>query len=112
MSAVWYRVEDYRVGPPLDEWERPIGRGTARVHMRQLPLVKETAKGVWLDDYGQRRFVRAVAKKQYACPSKEEALASFRARKERQLSILRAQIAHVETALRRAAAGEVTGAMD
>jgi acetolactate synthase regulatory subunit len=38
------------------------------------------------------RFVRFDARKRYACPTKREALVSFVARKNRQVSILSSQI--------------------
>jgi hypothetical protein len=64
-----------------------------------FPVLKETAAGVWLDVYGQRRFVRADAMKRFACPTEQEALESYHARKRRQVRILRAQLASAEAAL-------------
>lgn len=95
----WFRIEDGRWAPPLDEWERPIGSGTSYVHLYAYRVAKETPCGVWLDTFAGRRFVLRDARKRWACPTKEEALESFRARKERQLKILRAQVRHVEECL-------------
>jgi hypothetical protein len=58
----------------------------------EVPVVKVTPKGFWLDYYGSRKFVRAEARKRWAYPTKQEALESFIARREKQLKILRSQI--------------------
>ena len=98
----WYRVVDGRYAPMLDEWERPIGNGRSYVSVHEYPVLRETPKGVWLEGcgfYGSPRFVLRDARKRYACPTEEEAWESFRARKNRQLRILRAQVRHVEEVL-------------
>ena len=98
----WYRVVDGRYAAMLDEFERPIGGGGSYVSVRTYPVVRETPRGVWLEsagDYGQDRFVLRDARKRFACPTLNEALESFRARKERQLKILTAQIRHVRKCL-------------
>ena len=97
--VVWYRIEDWREAPPLDEWENPMGASRTRVGVLEYPVVRETPKGVWLEKYGERRFVRREGKKRFACPTFEEAMASFLARKAAQVSILTAQIRHAETAI-------------
>jgi hypothetical protein len=45
------------------------------------------------------KFVLLTAKKQYACATKEEALTSFLARKERQIKILEANLERAKRAL-------------
>lgn len=62
-------------------------------------VLRRTPKGVWINDYGTERFVLNDAKKQFACPTEEEAKTSFLARKNRQLGILRAQVRDVERAM-------------
>lgn len=92
----WYRVTDWRSAPPLDEWERPIGRGESHVTVHEYPVLRHTAKGVWLEAYyGAPRFVLHGTRKRFACPTVEEAWESFRARKARQARILEAQLQHV-----------------
>lgn len=95
----WFRFEDGKTAPSLDEWERPCGDGESYVHMHSFRVIKETPCGVWLDSFGGRRFVLRDARKRFACPTKEDALASFRARKEKQLRILKKRIRHVERCL-------------
>ena len=95
----WFRVTDGKWAPPLDEWERPIGDGESFVQIHSFRVVKVTACGVWLDAFGARRFVLRDSRKRFACPTKKEALDSFRARKTAQLRILRKRIRHVERCL-------------
>jgi hypothetical protein len=99
---VWYRVVDGRYAGSVDECGDPMGDGGAYVRVDEYPVLRHTPKGVWLEHagrYGQHRFVLRVANKRWACPTKEEAMESFRARKQRQAKILRAQLAHVKEAL-------------
>lgn len=95
---VWYRYEDVRYAPPLDEWDEPAGDGRLEVMLYTFRVVKETSKGVRLDT---GRFVLKEARKRYACPSEAEARESFIARKTRQIKILRKQLESAEQALAR-----------
>ena len=84
----WYRADATRMswGPP-------------RVSVLGYKVVRRTPKGVWLDYYGTEKFVLRDAHKRWACPTKEEAMESFWARKRRQVKILRAQLQHIEAVL-------------
>lgn len=97
---VWYRVVDFRYAPTLDEWDRPQGDGRSTVEMREYAVLRHTEQGVWLET-GEtgRKFVLRGARKRFACPTKEEAWESFRARKKKQLRLLMSQIAHVRRVL-------------
>jgi hypothetical protein len=95
---VWYRVEDGRYAPMLDEYERPVGEGRSWVSLHEVPVIRRTPKGAWLNA-GRPRFVLLESRKRYACPTPEEAWESWRKRKERQLIILRSQLDHVTEAL-------------
>lgn len=89
-SDTWYRFEDHRVAPPVDEYDNPIGSSTLEVNLRTFTLLRRTPKGVWLtSSYGGPRFVLNGATKCYACPTVEAALESFTARKNKQARILR-----------------------
>ena len=97
-TIYWYRFRDYQGKPYLEE----------------IPVVRFTDKGAWLNHDGKEKFVLEYpGRKRLAHPNKRDAMASFLARKRRQLILLRAQIGHVELAqksmqesLRRLDAGE------
>lgn len=87
----YYRAED-----------RPSIFGDRGVYVsyRRYPVIKHTPCGVWLALTSMdRRFVLKAAHKQFACPTKEAALVSFRARKRRQVAILTAQLERAKLAL-------------
>jgi hypothetical protein len=100
LVEVWYRVVDFRYAPTLDEWDRPQGNGRSAVRVNEYLVLRHTERGVWLhlDGWG-RRFVLRDARRRFACPTREEAWESFRARKQRQLRLLTAQVAHVRLVL-------------
>jgi hypothetical protein len=87
LSNTWYRYEDSRTTNGI------------HVYLREFHVIKYTEKGAWIEQYGQERFVLKDARKRYACPSKEEALESFRARKKRQILILTSQLERAKLAL-------------
>ncbi len=103
MTEYWYRYDETHYAPPADEYGEYHGKGSIRIHLNEYTVIRRTPKGVWLsrwpvtlwlgEEAGDReeRFVLKDAWKRFACPTKEEAQASFIARKKRQLKILRAQ---------------------
>ena len=100
----WYRYEVRHYAPPLDEYDDPIpGGGRSELVLMECPVKHETPCGVRLLN-GQ--FVKKTSKKRYACPTKEEALESLRARKRVQVSILKAQLRSAEHDLRLAMTGK------
>ena len=99
-DTYFYRYEDVVYASPLDEFDNPTGPGRLEVVRRRYRVVKATPCGVWLDI---GRFVKTSGRKRFAWPTEAEALVSFQARKQRQLSILRAQASRVERALAMAA---------
>lgn len=56
-----------------------------------FPVIKRTTCGVWIDVYGEKKFILDGIGKRWAWPTKKEALESYVARKSRQVSILAAQ---------------------
>lgn len=72
-----------------------------RVFIESFMVVKETPCGYWIElhEGDGSRWVSATGKKRYAYPTVEEALAGWRARKHRQIAILRAKIAEINRAL-------------
>ncbi len=90
MTEYWFRYDDYRMAPPLDEWEEPVGRGGNHIMQTKFKVLRHTPKGVWIScitDTSTEKFVLAGAHKRFACPTQEEAQVSFLARKKRQLGI-------------------------
>ena len=54
----WFRYEDRRYAPPVDEFDRPIGEGSVEIILLKYPVIKYTPKGVWLDlSFNDHRFV-------------------------------------------------------
>lgn len=82
--------------------------GVMMLLMSTFPVLRQTPAGVWLDVCGRERFVKVDARKRFACPTEEEALQSFHARKRRQVRILRYQLASAEAALRLQKDGETS----
>lgn len=99
MTEIWYRYEDVRYASSIDEFDQPLGDGYLEVKLREYPVFKHTAKGVWLGWASRDKFVLKNSRKQYACPTIEEAKQSFIARKKRQASIYRARLRDAEKAL-------------
>ena len=77
----------------------PVTDGGVVLYVSRFRKIKDTPKGVWLEYYDRQRFVLLTARKKFAHPTIEEAKESFRARKHRQISILRGQLRRVEKAL-------------
>lgn len=100
VGDTWYRYEDKRYASSLDEFERPSGLASVVVELRTYEVQRVTPKGVWLGGlFMAPRFVRLSAHKRFAHPSKEAAMASFMARKERQSALLRTQLEYVRRAV-------------
>lgn len=100
MGEVWYRYVDVCYAAPVNEDGDvyPGVKGDRKVQLRELQVIRATPKGVWLyDRYGHERFVLRDATKRYACPTKEEAIVSFVARKKRQLGIYEARASDART---------------
>lgn len=100
---MYYRYEDRPYSSGCDEWGDPYPRtpGTCvQVICRQFEVLKHTPTGAWLNTPYGKKFVSRKWTKQFALPTKGEAMQSFIARKQRQLSIYRARIKDVKEALR------------
>ncbi len=99
----WYRFDNHFTAPPLDEWENPIGEGGVMIHLSQYKVVRHTPCGVQLDMGPEEvKFVLASATKRFACPTIEEARASFLVRKRKQLSIYMHRVADMRKVLEKA----------
>lgn len=108
--ASYWRYTDVRYAAPLDKYDNPIGRGSIEVRCHEMRVLRLTPKGAWVEDFfGKPRFVRRDARKQYALPTKEEALASFIARKKAQRRIYSARLEDAEEAIALAQANRTRG---
>ena len=99
----WYRYEDHLTAPPLDEWDNVCG--PAQVHVTELKfkVLKYTPQGVWVHvPFQGKKWVKREARKRFACPTREEALESFEARKNAQIRILETRIHYARIAISRA----------
>ncbi len=106
-DEVWYRYDDVHYAPPLDELYRPCGKARVELKLKEFKVLSQTEKGVWLvwkagnfiGSTEEKKFVLKDAHKRYACPTKEEALESYTARKKSQIRKLKAQLSSTEEAL-------------
>ncbi len=103
MTIYWFRFEEQRYAAPLDEFDRPAGRGRMVLHLRKLKVLRETPKGVQLIGGGHGtsnpRLVLHDSHKKFACATREEAWLSFVARKNKQIAIYKARISDAEEAM-------------
>lgn len=90
----WYRIEGQRTSTGTDEFGDPNPGHNVDLWVKKFRVEKETPKGVWLvGEYGwSRRWVSRTTRKRYAHATLEEAVASFRARKQMQRKILLSQL--------------------
>lgn len=97
-DLVYYRYDDVSSSSgcvdEYGEWVR--GTSYTTVVLTTYAVVKKTPKGAWLVN---GKFVLDGPGKRGAHATKELALESFVARKERQRRILKAQLSRIETAL-------------
>lgn len=99
----WYRITETTYSAGVDDWGDPLPGGPTYPNLEAYRVLKETPKGVWLDapssDWKDRRFVNRSSRKRFACPTIEEAIESYKARKRRQIGIMKSRIKMVEEAL-------------
>lgn len=107
----WWRAEDITYAPSPDEYGERHGPGSRDITFTRFRVLKHTPKGVWVfrgtfykegDDFGEdsqinKSFVlKAQGGKRLCHPTKEDALASYIARKERQARILEARLSSAQ----------------
>ena len=97
MTDVWFRIDDVRHAS-CDEYG-DVSSTYSACYLRQYNVSSVTPKGVWLDVYGRKRFVLRGARKRFACPSFDEAVESFKARKAAQKRIYAARLKRADEAL-------------
>ena len=70
------------------------------LRLDRFEIVKKTQCGAWIKLYGgKKKFILNNTYKKWACATPEIALESFRARKKKQVRILKSQLKRAEAAL-------------
>lgn len=92
----WYRYSD-RLHGSANEYDEIVWTDVY-LSLEEHTVCKVTPKGVWVTDGLDRKFILLTANKQFAAPTKEEALNSLLARKKRQIRILESQLKHARRA--------------
>lgn len=75
-----------------------------KLQLKKYKIIKRTEKGVWIKLYdidfcNCKKFILLRAKKKFAYKTKEEALESFKIRKNKQIEILRTRLDKIIIAL-------------
>lgn len=92
------RVESRRVGS-FDADGDAYGTSYSQLYAYEYPVLKVTQCGKWIRAEGERRFVLDASRKRFAHETLELALESFKVRRLRQISILKARLAAAEEEL-------------
>lgn len=91
---VLYRIQESLTGT-TDEFERLVSMHV-KLEIMEYEILSKTPCGVWIRDHRfsskGKRFVLLFGRKRFAHPTIEEAITSFRHRKERQKRILEHQM--------------------
>jgi hypothetical protein len=93
--AVLWRCEAQSYSVCIDPDADRYGSTPPRLEMRWYQVDRGTPKGAWIGD----KLVRLYARKRWACPTEEEALESFIARRQRQIKIVSKQLRRAEAEL-------------
>lgn len=103
MDVLW-RVEACRYSYTIDADTDTYGVTDPRLEITWYKVLKRTPKGARLAD----RFILLSATKRWACNTEQEALASFVARKNKQISILTHRLRAAEKDLALASKADLT----
>lgn len=99
-----FRYEDIAYSLGTNEFDDPIPGYKLRLNLREFNVIKITPKGFWIklysfNSFDDKRFILNNSKKKFAHLTKKEALTSYKARKQRQIQILRGKLERAEKAL-------------
>jgi len=102
-----YRFEEVSYSTIIDA-EAEIYGSRLELELRAYFIQKKTPKGFWIEDErvlsfdGSQslRFINNDWNKRFACPTLEEAIESFKARKQRQIRIYEGKISVARVALK------------
>lgn len=95
-----YRYEEVKYSRGCDAFDNPYPGYDLKVSLWEHKILRRTPKGVWIDDFSTEKFVLLSARKKFACETKEDALESFKRRKQKQIRILESQLEGARLALR------------
>lgn len=87
-----YRYDAHFTG---SDWNTQV-----HVHCYDFNVIRETPCGYWIENFSALlpKWVSKTGKKRYAYPTKDEARASYYARKQRQVTILTEQLHQAQMA--------------
>lgn len=110
MKFYRYTAVEYATYDSLrDEYVSPLFPDP-RIECTEYELVSETPCGYWIRQrYGNKFWVSKTARKRYAYPTKQEALANYIARTKRYIQILSSRLDSAKVALARAERAAETG---
>jgi hypothetical protein len=86
----------------LYRYEESLGMTSVQLNLYEFTVIKETELSyqVRIPFSEKKRWIRKNGKKKYACETKEDAMISFKRRKQRQIAILESQLERAKTALK------------
>ncbi|MGJ4945154.1 hypothetical protein ACQR1W_31655 [Bradyrhizobium sp. HKCCYLS1011] len=94
MQVLW-RCEAQRYSYVIDADADRYGVTAPELQMTWYAITRRTPKGAWISG----RFVLLTAHKRWACPTQEEAIESFIARKQKHIRILMSNLKRAEEEL-------------
>lgn len=106
-----YRYEDSRLAAPIDENENtPYPDKKFEVHIRLLRMrvTRINSRSVTVSYYGEPKRVLMTAKNPWAHPTQQEALKSYKIRKNNQVSLLSEQLNEVQRILNKINGGQLS----
>ena len=95
-TEYYYRAAHINYAPSLDQFDEPMGQGRVEVVVYHYAVAKHTPKGVRLEN---GKFVSNTSRRRFANPTREEAIVSYLARKEAEISIYQARIKNIKRAM-------------
>lgn len=97
MREFLYRYEaDWTCG--ADEWDEPLA-ARVRLGLRKFPITKETPKGCWINDWGDKHWVSNTSRKRFGHRTPEEALDAYQRRKQSYVNHQKARLRRAEREL-------------
>lgn len=83
---------------PAEIYYRYEGSGNL-ISLVKLRFIKQTRAGIFVDYFGEKKFILSGARKKFAHDNLEDAAESFIRRKKKHIAILKAQLESAENCL-------------